>query len=86
VSLSLCVPDNKKDMKQKWRTVGVLFLVFFWVRITLAHFCWYIAAFQEQKLRIMHMPFREHTLHFTSRQLCLAREGLKHALVDAETR
>lgn len=41
---------------------------------------------EEQKLRIMHMPFREHTLHFTSRQLCLAREGLKHALVDAETR
>jgi hypothetical protein len=41
---------------------------------------------EEQKLRLMHMPFREHTLEFETGHLKSARKGLKLALVDAETR
>jgi hypothetical protein len=41
---------------------------------------------EEQKLRLMHMPFREHTLEFEAGHLGQARQGLKSALVDAETR
>lgn len=41
---------------------------------------------EEQKLRLMHMPFREHALEFEAGHLVSARQGLKLALVDAETR
>jgi len=41
---------------------------------------------EEVKLRLMHRPFGEHSLVFSSYELGAAREGLKNALVDAETR
>lgn len=41
---------------------------------------------EEQRLRVMQMPFRQHNLDFDAHQLGMARQGLKHALIDAETR
>ena len=41
---------------------------------------------EEQKLQLMHRPFCEHKLAFASGRLHAARQQLKDALIDAETR
>ena len=41
---------------------------------------------EEQKLRLMHMPFREHVLEFEAGRLAAAREELQRTLIDSETR
>jgi hypothetical protein len=41
---------------------------------------------EEQRLRVMQMPFRQHAFDFDINKLGLARRGLKYSLIEAETR